>query len=454
VSETVDCLITGAAILPLEGAHGLIEDGALAIRGTRIAAVGPRAELEPRLRAARRIDGRGCLLTPGLVDAHIHVTGDPLTRGHVPGHLAAGFEETLERWVLPRYLAHTEADEHLSAQLAAVEMLRSGTTCFLEAGTVRFLDAVVAGLESTGIRGRVGRWIEGRSQERGAGERAIRELEDQVARYPVREDARIAAWPVLIGHNTNPDEVWQAAKAIADARGLGVAAHMSPYAADPQWFLEHCGRRPVEHLAEIGVLGSNLALTHMVHIDEHEQRLLAEAGASVVHCPFAALKGAFGVGRRGRFPEMAQAGINIALGTDGYASDLLAKTGLCAALFKDAREDRALFPAREVLAMATANGARVLGMAGAIGVLRPGARADIVMHELDRPEWRPVLNPLEQLVFSADGRSVHSVWVDGERVVEGYHCTRVDEQALYAAAQAAGEAICRRSGVPPPPGQA
>jgi len=240
---------------------------------------------------------------------------------------------------------------------------------------------------------------------------------------------------VLIGHNTNPDEVGQAAKAIADARGLGVAAHMSPYAADPQWFLEHCGRRPVEHLAEIGVLGSNLALTHMVHIDEHEQRLLAEAGASVVHCPFAALKGAFGVGRRGRFPEMAQAGINIALGTDGYASDLLAKTGLCAALFKDAREDRALFPAREVLAMATANGARVLGMAGAIGVLRPGARADIVMHELDRPEWRPVLDPLEQLVFSADGRSVHSVWVDGERVVEGYHCTRVDEQALYAAAQ-------------------
>ena len=451
--ERVDTLIRGAVIVTQDEERRIIRDGALAIRGDRIAALGKRGELEDKVDAASVIDGRRFVITPGFIDAHIHITGDPLTRGYVPDDISDAFGDTLRRWVIPRYLAHTPADERLSARLAAVEMLRAGTTCFLEAGTVRYLDEVAEGLVEAGIRGRIGAWVEGRAfspedDEAALTGKAIRLLEQEVARFPADSGERIAAWPILIGHSTNTDEVWKAAKALADANNLGVSAHLSPYRADPAWYLDNLGRRPVAHLAEIGVLGDNLCLTHLVHIDDQEEALLAESRTNAILCPFAALKGAFGISALGRAPEMAQAGMNIALGTDGYGSDLMQKMALAAALFKDARRDTTIFPAGQALDMATLNGARALQLQDEIGSIEVGKKADFVLHDTDRPEWRPVLNVLQQLVWCADGRGVHSVWVDGVRVVENYRHTQVDEDELYAAAQVAGEAIIKRSGIP------
>ena len=451
--EHADTLIKGAVIVTQDEERRIIRDGALAIRGDRIAAVGNRAELENKVHATSVIDGRRFVITPGFIDAHIHITGDPLTRGYVPDDIGNGFGDTLRRWVIPRYLAHSPADERLSARLAAVEMLRAGTTCFLEAGTIRYLDEVVEGLGQAGIRARVGAWVEGRAAAAADNEaeltgRAIRLLEQEVARFPADSGEKIAAWPILIGHSTNTDEVWKAAKALADANKLGVSAHLSPYRTDPAWYLENLGRRPVEHLAQLGVLGDNLCLTHLVHIDDHEAALLAEARTNAIICPFAALKGAFGISALGRAPEMAQAGMNIALGTDGYSSDLMQKMALAAALFKDARQDTKIFPADQVLDMATLGGAKALQLQDEIGSIATGKKADFVLHDTDRPEWRPLLNIPQQLVWCADGRSVHSVWVDGVRVVENYHHTLIDEDELYAAAQTAGEAIIRRSGIP------
>ena len=451
--ENADTLITGSVIVTMDKERRIIRDGALAVRGDRIAAVGKRTDVEDKVNATSVIDGRRFVITPGFIDAHIHITGDPLTRGYVPDDISDEFGDTLRRWVIPRYLAHTPADERLSARLAAVEMLRAGTTCFLEAGTIRHLDEVVEGLDQAGIRARVGAWVEGRAyapedNETELTAKAIRVLEQEVARYPADSGEKIAAWPILIGHSTNSDEVWKAAKSIADTNNLGVSAHMSPYRADPAWYLENLGRRPVEHLAEIGVLGDNLCLTHLVHIDDREAALLADSGTNAIICPFAALKGAFGISALGRSPELAEAGMNIALGTDGYGSDLMQKMALAASLFKDARQDTKIFPAGQALEMATLNGARALQMPGEIGSIVAGGKADFVLHDTDRPEWRPVLNVLQQLVWCADGRSVHSVWVDGVRVVENYRHTLIDEDELYAAAQTAGEAIIKRSGIP------
>ncbi len=451
--EQVDTLIKGAVIVTQDKERRIIRDGALAIRGDRIAAVGKQAELENKVNAANVIDGRRFVVTPGFIDAHIHITGDPLTRGYMPDDISNGFGETLRRWVIPRYLAHTPGDERLSARLAAVEMLRAGTTCFLEAGTIRYLDEVAEGLDQAGIRARIGAWVEGRASDPKDNEaeltdRAIRLLEEEVTRFPANSGKKIAAWPILIGHSTNTDEVWKAAKAIADANKLGVSAHISPYRTDTDWYLENLGRRPVEHLAEIGVLGDNLCLTHLVHIDDHEAALLAETKTNAIICPFAALKGAFGISALGRSPEMAKAGINIAIGTDGYGSDLMQKMALAAALFKDARQDTKIFPAKQVLDMATLGGARALQIQDETGSIATGKKADIVLHDTDRPEWRPLLNVLQQLVWCADGRSVHSVWVDGVRVIENYRHTLIDEDELYTAAQTAGEAIIKRSGIP------
>lgn len=451
--EPASTLISGAVIVTMDAEHRIIADGALAIQGDRIAGVGRRRDIEDRFDAAEVIDGRRFVITPGFVDAHIHITGDPLTRGYVPDDIDESFADKLSRWVIPRYLAHTADDERLSSQLASLQMLRSGTTCFLEAGTIRHLDAVVDGLKASGIRGRVGAWVEGRTHDPGqdqtqSTDAAIRALEDEVARFPANQGARIAAWPILVGHTSNTDEVWKAAKLLADEHGLGVSAHMSPFKADADWYLENLGRRPVEHLAHIGVLGDNLSLTHLAHVRSREVELLAETHTNAIFCPLSALRGAFGISVAGRFPEMNAAGVNIALGTDGDVPDLMQKMSLAAAIFKDSRRDAGIFPAHEVLTMAIAGGARLMQLQDEIGTLARGKKADFVLHDTDRPEWRPLLNALHQLVWSADGRSVHSVWVDGVRVVDDYRCTLLDEQELYRRAQIAARELLKRSGVP------
>jgi 5-methylthioadenosine/S-adenosylhomocysteine deaminase len=124
------------------------------------------------------------------------------------------------------------------------------------------------------------------------------------------------------------------------------------------------------------------------------------------------------------------------------------KMSLAAAIFKDARRDTRVFPAQDVLEMATVGGARLLQLGDQIGSLEAGKKADFVLHDTDRPEWRPLLNALHQLVWSADGRGVHSVWVDGVRVVDNYRCTLLEEQQIYRRSQLAAKAILERSGVP------
>ena len=447
----VDSLIAGATIVTLDAHRRIITDGALAIAGDRIVAVGKRADVEAAVDARETIDGRRFVATPGFVNGHIHTT-ETLIKGYIPEN--AGFDEGVWRWSVPLYEGQSPEEQRLAAQLSAVSMLRSGTTCFLEAGTILALDPVFEGLQQTGIRGRVGQWVLDRAfaadqDQTALTDRALRTLEGELTRYPGRDGQRLAAWPLLIGHNTNTDALWQGAKQLADAHGAGISAHMSPVEADPDCYLAHTGRRPVEHLAALGVLGGNVSLTHAVHLDAVEVALLAETGTNVTFCPGAAIKGGFGAAGHGRFPEMAAAGVTLMLGTDGADhADLMRAMALMAGLFKDARRDAALFPASQVLEMATINGAKALGLSSAIGSLEVGKKADLVLHDTDRPEWRPLLNCLAQLVWSADGRGVHSVWVDGRRVVDDYRCTLVDEAQLYAEAQRAAEAITGRSGLP------
>jgi 5-methylthioadenosine/S-adenosylhomocysteine deaminase len=447
-----DLLIAGATIITLNAERQVIADGALAIRGERIAAVGKREALERTVRARRTIDGRRFVMTPGFVDAHIHITGDPLTRGFARGEPEDSWSDKLMRWVIPIFRTQTPEDEAIAAQCAALAMIRYGTTCFVEAGTVSHLDATMEALAATGIRGRVGEWVEGRA--RGAEDpakvsaAAIAILESEIARYPDDGSARLAAWPILVGHSTNSDEVWLAAKALADAHGVRVTAHMSPRASDPEWFLATYGRRPLEHLADLGVLGENVALTHLAAIDRSELDILIASGANAIHCPHAAFQGGFGLSQTGLFPEMIAAGVNVMLGTDGVAADILSSARLMASVFRDARCDQDLFPPGQMLELATLNGAKGMGLAAQIGSLEVGMRADIVLHDTDLPEWGPVFDAPAQLALSAPPSGVHSVWIDGARVLDGGRSTRLDEAKLLADARQAGLALIARTQLP------
>jgi 5-methylthioadenosine/S-adenosylhomocysteine deaminase len=452
--EAIDLLITGTQVVTMNESRDIIRDGAVAIRGSAIVDVGKTSDLRVRFAPTRTIGGDRFVVTPGMVNTHIHITGEPLTRGYVPDDTP--FVENVFEWLCPLYSVYDAVEERTSGQLAAVEMLRSGTTTFLEAGTIRFLDEVIDGLVEVGIRGRVGRWVWDLPPEpsvyRQSTDAAITHLQHQLDAHRSHADGRIAAWSILVGHTTCSDPLWRAAKALADEHSVGLSFHMSPAQLDPDGFIAEFGQRPMVHLAEIGVLDWNVAMTHAVRIDDAELDAIVRSGASVVHCPTTALKVAYGVTQVGKFPEMVQRGVNVSIGTDGNNasnySDLMRATYLVAGLFKDARVDAQMFPAEVAYEMATLGGARTMLMEDEIGALVPGRQADVVLHDTDRPEWRPLLNVMNQLVWSADGRGVHTVVVDGQVVVEDGHCTTIDEAKLWADAQRMGESITARSGLP------
>lgn len=455
--QPVDLLVRNAWIVTMDDARTIYRDGAIAIAGDRIVAVGRSAEVEAAVNPRETIDGRRFVVTPGFVNCHIHVTGEPITRGYMPDDL--DWRANVYDWLIPTYLAQTPADERLSAQLAALEMLRSGATCFVEAGTILDLAAVTDGLAESGIRARVGGWLQDRAFAPGDDQAAltmdaIDKMAAQVDRYACADDRLIGAWPILVGHNSATDTLWREATALARERGIGVSAHMSADPADPDYYLAETGRRAVAHLGDLGVLGPHLSLTHAVHLDEEEVRLIAESGTSVTHCPMTAMKGGYGASSAGRFPEMAAAGINLQLGTDGNnngnAADMMRAMFAMAGLFKDARRDASLFSAYRVLESATVNGARGAQLGHLVGALAPGRKADFVLHDRERPEWVPLFNPVNQLVYSATGGGVHSVWVDGRRVVDDYRSTTIDEERLFAEVQAAGSALIARAGRPIP----
>ena len=452
-TTNVDLLVDAWYVVTMNESRDIIHRGSLAIRDDTIIDVGKTSELETKYIPKRRIGGDRFVVTPGMINTHIHITGEPITRGYVPDDTP--FMENVFVWLCTLYSVQRPEEEIASAKLASVEMLRSGTTCFLEAGTILHFDEVFAELSTIGIRGRVGSWVWDIPPEpsvyRQSTDQAITKLQRQLEKYHCPNDL-LSAWSILVGHTTCSDPLWKAAKTFSDQYDVGMSFHMSPAEMDPEGFITSFGQRPIIHLADIGVLDHKCALTHAVRVSDAEIDILAKVGASIAHCPTTALKVSYGITQVGKFPEMVQKGINVSLGTDGNNasnySDLMRATYLVAGLFKDAREDPQMFPAEKAFEMATIDGAKTMLMQDKIGSLEVGKKADLVLHDTDRPEWRPLLNVMNQLVWSADGRGVHTVLVDGKIVVENYRCITLDEERLWADVQSMGEAVAGRSGLP------
>tara|TARA_B100000953_G_scaffold136629_1_gene113083 strand:- start:553 stop:1941 length:1389 start_codon:yes stop_codon:yes gene_type:complete len=454
MKEQVDTLIKAWYVVTMNETRDIIRGGAVAVKNGLIVEVGKLADLERKFEAKETLGGDRFVLTPGLINTHIHITGEPLTRGYVPDDTP--FEENVFEWLCPLYSVYTAEEERLSAKLASVEMLKSGTTTFLEAGTIRFLDDVFEALEEVGIRGRLGRWIWDLPPEpdvyKQNTDESINLLQYQLEKYKDVAQGRLGAWSTLVGHTTCSDPLWKAARELATEHDTGMSFHMSPAKLDPDFFISEFGHRPMIHLDELGILKDDVVMTHCVQVDDKEISVMASSGVHVSHCPTTALKVSYGITQVGKIPEMKMAGINVAIGTDGNNasnySDLMRATYLVAGLFKDSRQDPQMFPAEIAYEMATLGGAKAMQLENEVGSLEIGKKADLVLHDTDRPEWRPLLNVMNQLVWSADGRGVHTVLVDGVKVVEEGRVTAFDEEKFYADCQNAGEAVVQRSGLP------
>jgi cytosine/adenosine deaminase-related metal-dependent hydrolase len=347
---------------------------------------------------------------------------------------------------------------HSGVKLAALEMARNGTTCFLDAGGVERSDAAAAAIEEVGIRGLLGgphvRDVgpEGKTTLADH-EEALRNLGTELKRNS-DPDALVRGVVTLSGMGSASDELLLTAKAMADEHGVILNQHQSYQRLDTDAHTARLGRPPLVHLAEIGLLGRNCTFAHVNILVDDEVPLLLDSGTSVAWCPMASML--FGVGGtiHGRHLELYKQGANIALGCDSAnwtsAFDIgeQAFIALLTAREKTGRADALM--AEDVLEMATINGARAAGMADKLGSIEVGKRADLVLRGQDMPEALPGLDPLRSVVYSSRSKSVDTVIVDGEIVVENGHSARVDEEALFARSREASKSLLKRLGGTPP----
>ncbi|MEM9034428.1 MAG: amidohydrolase family protein [Actinomycetota bacterium] len=423
--------------------------GTVAIAGERIVGVGSTSALRAEHPEATVVDLRGTVVTPGMVDAHQHLTGDPLIRSCIPDLLPPG--ASIFEWSVPVHGAHQPDDDEASATLSAVEALCAGVTTVVEAGTVAHADRVAAGLERIGLRATLGVW--GWDIEEGPFTAPTDEVLDRQAAvidsYPA--GGLVEGWVTLVGHDLASDALLAGAADLARARSTNMTMHLSPTSSDPEQYLATTGKRPVVHLQDLGVLGEHLLIGHGVWLDDDEVELVLDTRTAIAYCPWAYLRLGQGVCGHGRHAEIAERGGRIALGCDasnaGDSIDVLRTAAVAAGIARDARIEPTRFGAHDAFALATIDGAAAIGLDDRIGSIEVGKQADLVVHRTDLPGWTPRGDVALQLVWGTDGRSVRDVWVAGRQVVSDGRPTAIGWDELDAMASHHQARLLERAGL-------
>ena len=405
-------LINARWVVPVEPAGAVLERHAVAVRDGRIEAIAPADEAVQRFADYARVDLPGHALLPGLVNAHTHAAM-ALMRGLAD-------DLPLMRW-LQEHVWPVEG-RHVSAAfvrdgtlLACAEMLRGGITCMND--MYFFPEAALQAALQAGMRAAHGLIVlEFPSAYAADPESYLAQglaLRDRWRDHPLVSLCLAPHAPYTVS-----DASFRKVAAIAAEIDVPVHIHLHETAGEIERSLAEHGMRPLARLARLGLVGPSLIAVHAVHMQDDEIALLARHGASVAHCPSSNLKLASGFAPVAR---MAAAGVNIAIGSDGAASnnrlDMLAETRLAALLAKAVAQDAAALPAHAALRAATLGGAKALGLEARIGSLLPGKAADLVAVRYDGPELEPCYDPVSHLVYSAGREHVSDVWVAGQRQV-------------------------------------
>ena len=437
-------------IITMDRERRIIRDGAVAIEGSRITQAGKSADLAD-VAAERVIDASGMALVPGMINGHMHVSYAHATRGIFPDSLGSNYLPNVFRLQSEM----TAEEEYLTSLLGITELLKYGTTTFIDPGSTKFLDAGLRAYRQSGCRIIVGAHVTDRPNPVNlpvyeTGE-AIAIVERTIRDYDGALDGRVHAWAMPFGPNFATPRLLQESKRLADQYGVSLTLHFNNSPAYVESCLRDHGMRPTQYLESLGVLGENVVLSHVLGLDESEVGPLARTGTKVVAVPTAAVKSGFGMTSEGLLPEMLEAGITVGIGTDAGNNSNLIETNramyLIAVLYKDARRSATAITAETALELATIGGAQALGLSDEIGSIEPGKKADLALYDTRRAEWATLFNPVNSLVYSADGRSVHTVIADGRVVVENHTPLFVDEQALIAEVQAVGESMLARTGL-------
>jgi len=419
--KQTELLIHARWIIPVEPDTHVLEYHSIAVDEGRITALLPTNEARQSFEAQTTIELGDHALIPGLINAHTHAAMS-LLRGIADDlPLMEWLQQHIwpaeQKWVSEQFV-------HDGTQLAIAEMLRSGTTCFND---MYFFPEVTTRVAANSfMRSCTGlilldfptRYAENPDEYFAKG----LALHDEYKHHPLVSHAFAPHAPYSVS-----DDPLKKAQMLADELDLPIHVHLHETASEIEDSLKQHGQRPLARLAQLGLLSPALTAVHMTQLEDTEIRQLADSGASVVHCPESNLKLASGFCP---VHKLLEAGVNVALGTDGAASnndlDLIGEMRSAALLGKAVAGDASALPAHTVLRMATLNGAQALGLAEQTGSLEVGKWADLAAVNLGILESQPVYDPVSQLVYAAGREQVSHVWVAGQLLMRERQLTHLD----------------------------
>ncbi|UTA49518.1 TRZ/ATZ family hydrolase [Simiduia sp. 21SJ11W-1] len=412
--KTVDTAIYPRWLAPVDPTQGrILRDSCLIINQGAIVDICSAADAQANYTANEEIRLPGHLVIPGLINAHGHAAMS-LLRGYADD---LPLKPWLEEHIWPAEAAHvSDAFVREGTELAIAEMLLGGTTCFSD--MYFFPEAAAAVAEAAGMRAQIcipvmefpTPWASGPAEYLAKGEQLL-------AQYQGHETVSMALGPHA--PYTVSDDTFTRLKALADSYHCPIQVHLHETAHEVTSALAESGERPSQRLAKLGILAPSTQCVHMTQLDDSDIALLKRTGAQVVHCPESNMKLASGICPSAK---LIDAGVNICLGTDGAASNndlnMLGEMRTAAFLGKVAAGDPAVMGADTLLAMATINGAKALGIDHLVGSLSVGKRADIAAIALDDLQFAPLYDPIAHLLYTECAHKVSHVWVDGKLLVQ------------------------------------
>ena len=423
-----DTLIEARWILPVTPDQPCLENHAVAVTNGRIAGIRPIEMARHEFRADVTVCRPDHVVLPGFVNTHTHAAMT-LFRGFaddmpLESWLRQRIWPTEKRWVGAEMVR--DGTRH-----AIVEMLKCGVTCFSD--QYFFPETVAEVADEMQVRADVATpVIDFPTAWSASGEECLKKAADLV-HDAYADHPRITT--CFAPHSTDvlSDDTFNALRVLADQLDRRIQIHLHETAAEIEKALAETGERPLARLARLGFLNGSLLAVHAVHLLEEEMAAMAEAGVSVAHCPRSNLKLTSGMAE---VHAMRSAGVNVALGTDGAASnndlDMLGELRVAALLAKGVAGDATALNAHQALRMATIDGARALGLHDEIGSIEPGKAADLISIDLSHPRSQPVYDPASQVVYTCAASQVSDVWVAGRQLIDDGQLTLVEEQEVIA----------------------
>ena len=435
--SAIDLIVTNGNILTMDPALPWLECGAVAVSSGRIAEIGPASAFEGRP-ARRRLDAKGGLIMPGLVNCHTHAAMTCF-RGLADD---LPLEEWLHEHIFPAEARLDEEMVYWGTLLACAEMIRSGTTCFCD--MYLFEDAVARAAKEAGMRAVVGEVLyDFPSPNYGPIEKGFAYTREMAARW--RDDPLISVAVEPHSPYLCNDKLLAEAADLSAEAGLLYVVHVAETRGEADSSYAERGMSPVKYLADLGVLSERVLACHCVWLDENDIDVLRRFDVKVAHNPESNMKLASGIAP---VPQMLEAGICVGLGTDGCASnndlDLFAEMDTAAKLHKVNTLDPTVLSAERVLKMATVEGARALGLGAVTGSLIPGKRADLLVVDTRRPHLAPLYNPVSHMVYAARGGDVSCAVIEGRVVMEDRKLLTLDLDRIFAAASKIADSLRSR----------